>query len=1358
MPPRHQSLWAAASWLRALVLLHCCAINMPAAAATFRGCPGSCAKLWELPRVQSGEAFQQLNAVSGLNHTDLVVIAADTTADLPVAQQHFRRNTLISAATPNGSGGGALPGLYLGRQAGALLLAADSVLTLQSLDVFNVLATFASGNNGSSSSAGGSSSNSSSTGGWTLSLDSFALSNGSLLRLVRSELVLSDCGLAGRLYDAAGGQQGRQPGLEVEQAICPWRWPATDVQRSSLDRLPPCLSFAQGFAPDVLVRAYRTSQLELLDVRITCNTVCGASGVRTLRVASAEDWLGALAVVGEHADGCSGYELVLEDNITLASPRPPPAAPPPPSPLPPPLQRPAAAGSGGVNGSGRALLAAAPLPSTGSPKQPSGLVGRRLGGGGEGRGQRRLTQSLPDGDATATMAALYDASGGTDGAGSSGPVVRVAVDLIIRGARNGSSGTAASTTAPPVVLDTSALSSVLLLVPPAVLTLQSLTLTNLVAPQPGVLALPQYWVARPNSTNSTRAAITMSDVTLVLPADEQSYLLSWFQNLSDPPGLLAPDMAAWLQGATSVAQLASFSGSAFRLSRFAGFGLNASNLAITATPPPGAAPPRRPSSGISSFAPTPLDAYPQIVALNSSAALAAVLNASAGPLAPQQGYTAYPGVPSLAAVALLPAAGPAAANGNGNGNGSAPTAAVFAPVPYGSVVLARSVSLGPRLNVSSAGAAGGSGPAPRLDLGKTRATWATFAVGGLSLTLRNLTVVGLDSPARWPAERLVRCLDLPLWAVAADRLPSLSGEPPALVLAGATLSVSSQELALWAGCYQVLSGGGAASPAGASGNSSGAAYGPQLQDACRSLGLSVFQLAVQGPHALLVSSLQGMGMRLRNVTLRDDVMPYNRYDLEDLLPAPPPVAAAAAPSGTTSNRKWIIPTAVVALVVLLTAAGLTALVCRERWNGGHARQHVNVHMLKAMAQEEADATRQQQQQQQKQGGKGSGGGGRAGGGQRRGGGGSGGAAAIATQADLRRMLAQTGMTLPVMAEAAPPPLGQAGAAGEAAAAPRGADEAERGPGAAVDWDLDLDDPFAPRGLSSNGLPPPAPPPTSTAMAAEVAAAAADEVPAGGGGGLRVRSSWSGEEALLLREYGCALLAAFEEVFGVVVVCGASGVRTLRVASAEDWLGALAVVGEHADGCSGYELVLEDNITLASPRPPPAAPPPPSPLPPPLQRPAAAGSGGVNGSGRALLAAAPLPSTGSPKQPSGLVGRRLGGGGEGRGQRRLTQSLPDGDATATMAALYDASGGTDGAGSSGPVVRVAVDLIIRGARNGSSGTAASTTAPPVVLDTSALSSVLLLVPPAVLTLQSLTLTNLVAPQPGVLALPQYWVAR
>ncbi|GIM09946.1 hypothetical protein Vretimale_13730, partial [Volvox reticuliferus] len=273
------------------------------------------------------------------------------------------------------------------------------------------------------------------------------------------------------------------------------------------------------------------------------------------------------------------------------------------------------------------------------------------------------------------------------------------------------------------------------------------------------------------------------------------------------------------------------------------------------------------------------------------------------------------------------------------------------PVSYGRVVLQRSYVVGPYMNViSSAAAAGGVLPAPVLDFGHTRSTWAAWGGSGFSLTLRNLTLVGLSSPARWPSDRLVRCLDFPVWALEGSRLPSLSGDPPALILVGATVSVSPQELDVWTACYHILSTESSFASSSLMSSSSAAAvasnFSSQLRDACRSLGVQVFNATVGGPHVLVINSMLGIGMRVQNVSLRDDVMPYQRYDLDDLLPGAISSSAPTTSVQDNSSIKWIIPVVVVAVVVLLTAIGISIIVVLDRRHG--SKRYINVHMRKAM--------------------------------------------------------------------------------------------------------------------------------------------------------------------------------------------------------------------------------------------------------------------------------------------------------------------------------------------------------------------------------------------------------------------------
>lgn len=313
-----------------------------------------------------------------------------------------------------------------------------------------------------------------------------------------------------------------------------------------------------------------------------------------------------------------------------------------------------------------------------------------------------------------------------------------------------------------------------------------------------------------------------------------------------PPLPPLPDLS--FTGYLCQSQVVSTSLDSLSLRRLRFWDIDADDLQITSKPPAGFRL-SQPSIGISLFAVRPYDRYPQIVVLNSSEALASVLNTSEGGLTSRTGaYEAYPGVTSLAAVSLL-----ARADGNGT--------AVFAPVPYGRVVLQRSYVVGPHLNASTGGLAAGAAP-PVLDLGRTRSPWAVWGSVGLSLTLRNVTVVGLDSRGRWPVGRLALCLDLPLWALDAPRLAPLSasldldGEQPPLRLTGATVSISPQELKIWAACNQVLSSNASISTSLA-GVSTAVTFSAELWSACRGLELQSLSTSWSGPHALSVHLMVG---------------------------------------------------------------------------------------------------------------------------------------------------------------------------------------------------------------------------------------------------------------------------------------------------------------------------------------------------------------------------------------------------------------------------------------------------------------------------------------------------------------------
>ncbi|GLI68320.1 hypothetical protein VaNZ11_012683, partial [Volvox africanus] len=90
----------------------------------------------------------------------------------------------------------------------------------------------------------------------------------------------------------------------------------------------------------------------------------------------------------------------------------------------------------------------------------------------------------------------------------------------------------------------------------------------------------------------------------------------------------------------------------------------------------------------------------------------------------------------------------------------------------------------------------------------------------------------------------------------------------------------------------------------------------------------------------------GIGMRVENVSLRDDVMPYQRYDLDELLPGAIMTLLHTTSAHQKSSTKWIIPVVVVAVVVILTAIGISVIVLLDRRHG--STRYINVHMRKAM--------------------------------------------------------------------------------------------------------------------------------------------------------------------------------------------------------------------------------------------------------------------------------------------------------------------------------------------------------------------------------------------------------------------------
>ncbi|GFR48796.1 hypothetical protein Agub_g10746, partial [Astrephomene gubernaculifera] len=996
--PRQSQAERSHGWLKALhfvaVVILALGIPSPTRGTTSPSCRG-CEKLWELARIENGTDFIELNRASGRLHKDLVLVKANTTADLALAQQLFRVDTLISAQEDSSVD------LYFGSYSQGLLLEEGVVLTLQNLILQNVIAIFASDGSGGNINATSNNSSTSTggTSGWSLSLDAFELSRGSLLRLVRTEVVLADCGVARQLYDAAGQQQQQQQQQQAGAAAA-----------SSM-----LANVTQGQVPDVRIAYWSSAQLEMRDVYVTCSQVCDpTTGVRTLPVASAASLYDAFAIVDDHLDGCSAYVVQLATNVSLAAalsagqqqqqlqqqstwPSPPPPSPP-------------------GNSASRRLMA---LQASGT-----GTWGRGGAGNGPRRGslygtadwRRRQQQQqrghdglvLPYGGSQRRLLGTIGAASGT-----AGPMFDVSANLTIRGSSSSASAT---------VLDTSQLSSLLRLRPPASLAIEQLTLTNLAVQQTGVLALPLYlvdaasrlaaanWTSNESdaSSNSSSSRVSnagprvlLRNVTLVMAGDELSYLISWLKAYKDKPTTLDSDQVAWLQGIVRDAKLQSLALSTLALARFRIWDINATNLRLTSVAPVGFTL-VQPIIGLSHFSSTPLEPYPQIVVLNSSAGLAAVLNASTGSLVSpgNTAYTAYPGVPTQAAVSLLAnattttstaaslsatsaitttTASTTSASSSSSTNVTTRVTAYYAPVPYGNVVLKRSYVLGSQLffhpypqnttnattstNSSSSTATSTASscsfspadPPAVLDFGGARSTWASFASSGLWLALRNLTLIGLDSPARWPAAspRLVRCLDLPLWALQAERLPSLAGEPPALRLAGVTLSVSSQELALWAACYEVLTANGTSSSANSS-SSQASGFTQELEVACESLGLRSFVAKMEGAHAFKIYLLEGMGMQIKDSVLRDDILPYHRYDIADLLPGlsprslSPPSPSSVDTQSSGRSRKWVIPLAVIVIMVFLATAAIIYVYIRSRRGLEKDGPYVNVHMTKMM--------------------------------------------------------------------------------------------------------------------------------------------------------------------------------------------------------------------------------------------------------------------------------------------------------------------------------------------------------------------------------------------------------------------------
>ncbi|KAG2491887.1 hypothetical protein HYH03_009839 [Edaphochlamys debaryana] len=644
----------------------------------------------------------------------------------------------------------------------------------------------------------------------------------------------------------------------------------------------PGFDAIQAFDPAIMIRSASMPGLELRDVSISCEQACGARGTRTLQVHSQNDFELAMGVIT--AGGCQSYVVLLAANISFALPvNPPPPGLPPTAP------------ASGVSTGRRRILA----PTIGAART-----------------------SVP-----------------------------VTVNVTIRG----TGPTPAST-----VVDTARVVAAFTIRPPGRLSMENLALTNLAVPLTGVLSSPLHCFDRPYMHDYSVAPVTLAthNVLMVIAPEEFSYVTAWLKAFADLPDVIDENMAALMNRSSPGAGFTTLGASQFTLGVSRLIDMDANNLTVTYRPPTGVPAPAF-GVGMSWAVASPLDVFPQTVGLATSASLAAVLNASASMIVPSttpgRMYNAYSGTWVRAVLQLWTP--PLAANA---------TVVPYEPVPYGPVTLRRSVALGPCVSVTASGAIYSAVAAPVLNMSYTRTTWMTFESTAWSVTVRNMTLVGLNSPARWPDDKVVRVLDLLMWALDFNRLPSLAGNPPSLVMTGLTVSVSPQELDLWDDCFEILTGtpemGYGLSPPSSPGNATSLAppppvsagapsteasrYPPQLETACRSLGLQAYKAQRISRTVLQIKLLQGMGMLIQDTLLRSDIQPYNRSDLVVLLPADgDDVTAPAASSDSDGGTpKWAISLAVVGAVALV-ALVLIGWALVRNYKYGTSR-YVNVHMKK----------------------------------------------------------------------------------------------------------------------------------------------------------------------------------------------------------------------------------------------------------------------------------------------------------------------------------------------------------------------------------------------------------------------------
>lgn len=244
--------------------------------------------------------------------------------------------------------------------------------------------------------------------------------------------------------------------------------------------------------------------------------LCGSDRVRVMQASSREEWDAALAAAGSRADNCSAYRIELLDSIALAAEDEEQEL----------IQ--SGSGAGGLAAAavdlataqrigGRSLLSSAAAEGRAEAARSwRKLAWDRAKAAAWAAAARRPRNARAPTTRTASPSheqlqrashtynsVLTDRDSSTrnrrrlTGVASTPAPVSLTSPVTIRGMGSPVLGRDSGRRGAAVVLDLGLLRSALVLGgPEARLTLESVMLTNLAAPHPGVLSLPLYWVSR----------------------------------------------------------------------------------------------------------------------------------------------------------------------------------------------------------------------------------------------------------------------------------------------------------------------------------------------------------------------------------------------------------------------------------------------------------------------------------------------------------------------------------------------------------------------------------------------------------------------------------------------------------------------------------------------------------------------------------------------------------------------------------------------------------------------------------------------------------------------------------------------